>query len=386
MQSIKLMISLLLSVVLLSACKIEPNWQRSVGAPEAEMTPRQAQIQALQATPRGTVVSAVQTRHKAPGSYADIVLTELDAQGNILWQHLIESSEQASLTQLLSSAEGDYAVLNLSSGLSRVIAFNPQGELRWSYEYQDGQTHTAQKVAGKLYITGRRTRVLNTQGQTLLDTTHPQPGLALAVGLRGQFYVATGQALIAYDQQGQLLWANPYVQSISAEQLALHWHAGALYLALAEQAPKQLWLQQINGLLGTVEWQREILREFDDATQGPLFIQSPRTGQIVLVQSNRFTRQLLAYNQQGKRQWQVQQDSGLVYALQRNAQGELLLTGAGVTELYSDQGRRLAWTQLPNTLADARAQLAWTENGLYIGNHVQLNQQVQAVISYYRQP
>ena len=373
-----------LACLSLSACKLDADWERSVSA-QVNNEQRVEWLKDMQALANGNVLVAVETIVVGANRKVDILLSELDKQGDTVWSKVFDLGQNEGIAQLLVAQEQAYLLVNTPSGKSRLLAVNKQGQQRWVYSYQDGSARSMQLIGDRIYITGKRTQVLNTKGKLLLDIHQREQTWAVEVGLLGDFYVASAKAVHAYDVDGNQLWHLAHAEQGLSQQLDLSWQAGALYLALSEMQGGKAWLKKINIFDGEVEWQRRIESPStsDNLLSGPVLIKAPQTAHIVLVQSYARGRQLTQLDSRGRIQWQAEQDSGFARDLAINAKGELLVTGNGSTEQFDLQGNRLLWAKLSGAVQSTTGQIAVSKDSIYVGASIYREAKTQAVVAHY---
>lgn len=373
-----------IAALTLSACKIDADWERSVSA-HKDNEQRVEWLKEMQALPNGNVLVGVETILVGANRSVDVLLSELDKQGNTLWQKVFDLGENENIAQLLVSGDNYYVLINNPDGKTRLLAINAQGEQRWVYSYQDGTARSMQLIADKVYITGKRTQVLDTGGNMLVDVHQSEQTWAIEVGLMGEFYVAGAKGMTAYDSQGNQLWFLENTEPGLSQQVDLIWQAGALYLAVSEMQGSQAWLKKVNTFLGTAEWQRMILSpsKGSNALEGPVLMEAPETGNVVLVQSYERGRQLTMLDNRGRTQWQAQQDSGIARDVAINADDELVVTGNGATEQFSMQGERLAWASLSGSVQSTTGEVEVSGKSIYVGASIYRDGKIQAVVAHY---
>jgi hypothetical protein len=373
-----------IAALTLSACKIDSDWERNVSA-QQNNEQRVEWLKDMQALSNGNVLVGVETIAVGANRSVDTLLSELDKQGNTVWQQLFDLGENENIAQLLVSGENYYALVNTPDGKTNLLAVNAQGQQRWLYSYQDGMARSMQLIADKIYITGKRTQVLDTSGKMLVDIHQSEQTWAVEVGLMGDFYVAGAKGVTAYDTQGNQLWFLANTESGLSQQVDLVWQAGALYLAVSEMQGSKAWLKKVNTFLGTAEWQRMITSPSSGSNllEGPVLMEAPETGNVVLVQSYERGRQLTMLDNRGRTQWQAQQDSGVARDVAINDDDELIVTGNGATEQFSMQGERLAWASLSGSVQSTTGEVEVFGKSIYVGASIYRDGKIQAVVAHY---
>lgn len=377
-----------LSASTLSACKISADWERTVSA-QLSNENRVEWLQDMKTTSRGTAVVAVQTIATGANRTVDILLSELDASGHALWQEVFDLGENERVSQLLTRDQNYYVLSNTPNGESQLLAVNTQGQQQWLYRYQDGVARSMKRIGDKLYITGKRTQVLNSQGQLLIDIHQDEATWAIETGLLGDFYVASTQGVSAYDARGNQLWFKALPQRDLSLQLDLMWQAGALYLASVEQDSGKAWITKVNTHSGTFEWQQAVSSPAQgfNSLLGPVLMAAPATGHILLVQSYDRGRQITQLSHAGDVQWQARQEGGIARDVALNADDELLITGSGITEQFatqgSDRGQRIAWANLAGQAQETTGEIEVSGKSIYVGASVYRDGRIQAVITHY---
>jgi hypothetical protein len=373
-----------IAALTLSACKIDSDWERNVSA-QQNNEQRVEWLKDMQALSNGNVLVGVETIAVGANRSVDTLLSELDKQGNTVWQQLFDLGENENIAQLLVSGENYYALVNTPDGKTNLLAVNAQGQQRWLYSYQDGMARSMQLIADKIYITGKRTQVLDTSGKMLVDIHQSEQTWAVEVGLMGDFYVAGAKGVTAYDTQGNQLWFLANTESGLSQQVDLVWQAGALYLAVSEMQGSKAWLKKVNTFLGTAEWQRMITSPSSGSNllEGPVLMEAPETGNVVLVQSYERGRQLTMLDNRGRTQWQAQQDSGVARDVAINEDDELIVTGNGATEQFSMQGERLAWASLSGSVQSTTGEVEVFGKSIYVGASIYRDGKIQAVVAHY---
>jgi hypothetical protein len=373
-----------IAALTLSACKIDSDWERNVSA-QQNNEQRVEWLKDMQALSNGNVLVGVETIAVGANRSVDTLLSELDKQGNTVWQQVFDLGENENIAQLLVSGENYYALVNTPDGKTNLLAVNAQGQQRWLYSYQDGMARSMQLIADKIYITGKRTQVLDTSGKMLVDIHQSEQTWAVEVGLMGDFYVAGAKGVTAYDTQGNQLWFLANTESGLSQQVDLVWQAGALYLAVSEMQGSKAWLKKVNTFLGTAEWQRMITSPSSGSNllEGPVLMEAPETGNVVLVQSYERGRQLTMLDNRGRTQWQAQQDSGVARDVAINEDDELIVTGNGATEQFSMQGERLAWASLSGSVQSTTGEVEVFGKSIYVGASIYRDGKIQAVVAHY---
>lgn len=386
-MNIKLILSAVmvcLASLVLSACKIDADWERSVSAKENDEQ-RVEWLKDMQALANGNVLVAVETIVVGANRSVDVLLLELDTQGDTVWSNVFDLGENENIAQLLIAGEKAYLLVNTPNGKTRLLAINKQGQQRWVYSYQDGSARSMQIIADKIYVTGKRTQVLNTQGVLLVDIHQSEQTWSIEVGLLGDFYVAGAKGINAYDVDGNQLWYLANAEKGLNQQLDLSWQAGALYLAISEMQGGKAWLKKINIFQGIVEWQRVIglPSTSNNLLTGPVLLKAPETAHIVLVQSYGKGRQLTQFDSRGRIQWQAEQDSSFVRDVAINDNGELLVTGNATTEQFDLQGDRLVWAKLSGATQSTTGEVEVSGDSIYVGTSVYRGGKIQAVVAHY---
>jgi|GEM_PF-6310397 len=373
-----------IAALTLSACKIDSDWERNVSA-QQNNEQRVEWLKDMQALSNGNVLVGVETIAVGANRSVDTLLSELDKQGNTVWQQVFDLGENENIAQLLVSGDNYYVLVNTPDGKTNLLAVNAQGQQRWLYSYQDGMARSMQLIADKIYITGKRTQVLDTSGKMLVDIHQGEQTWAVEVGLMGDFYVAGAKGVTAYDTQGNQLWFLANTESGLSQQVDLVWQAGALYLAVSEMQGSKAWLKKVNTFLGTAEWQRIIASPSSGSNllEGPVLMEAPETGNVVLVQSYERGRQLTMLDNRGRTQWQAQQDSGVARDVAINDDDELIVTGNGATEQFSMQGERLAWASLSGSVQSTTGEVEVFGKSIYVGASIYRDGKIQAVVAHY---
>ncbi|EDY86339.1 hypothetical protein GP5015_1813 [gamma proteobacterium HTCC5015] len=347
-------------VLLLSACRIDPDWSVSVSGVDS-----QSAVQAiLPAMDQSAVLVTA-------SSQRNWMLKRYSQQGLMLNEQSLQGTARATLVDS-QYYDGRYYLLMDNAQGSELRVYTEQFSLAWRQSFATADLRQLVVQGTRVYLSGDRSLVLSQQGRLLTQVDHAGSVYTeLQVGLFGDIYVANKSSVAAYTQEGGQLWQRVTTARKVVNSVSLQWASGELFYAQASDDGSGVTATMLSARTGDVKWQRELaaLDANPHVRHFPSQFLVRGDGVVVVLQSTATLRQFTALgSNHGKPQWQVDYSSRgaevakLAVGLDEES---LVVIGQGRTEQFSSEGKRVAWHTAVAPVAEG-GQLLVVDTGIYV--------------------
>ena len=382
--------ALFFSFILLAACTatISPEWVR-IYNPKADVeSDRMAWLDDMQLDSYGNVLIAATTIRASlqVERVQDLALVKYSPSGQRLWARDFDystsayESDDSPLALVLDNQDNAYVLIEQfrregeesSSDGTVLVSFDSNGNQRWQQDLGENVDMNALTFAnGQVYVSGEKTQVFATSGQTLQTFSHPNHvAKSIAVDVNGNMLLGGGSAVSLYNAQGQLTWTQTQSSRDWAFGEARFTMSGDVLAvdALEENGAAQLTRYSAQG-------QKLWSKSFSAAYQSyglpgqPMVFEDNR-GDVWMTTSNADGHRVAKLDASGRVIWNKRSRNGIVKDAALKG-SELFVVGGGYNAKYDRDGNRVGESETGRNVQITTGSVAIDGDRLYAGYSAQ---------------